>query len=141
MRHLLRTFCVVVLAVLLAPAAFPAERAFPFGQELLLDAQPMRPGKRMPILTIELNGDAKIDLWCRTVPARVELSESAIRIEPGPLPQELPEMQSAGQCTPERIYADEQMLAALAGVTSWRWEDSAVLLFGPTNMTFRAATN
>jgi len=101
----------------------------------------MRPGKRMPILTIESNGDAKIDLWCRTVPARVELSESAIRIEPGPLPQEPPEMQSAGQCTPERINADEQMLAALAGVTSWRWEESAVLLLGPTNMTFRAATN
>lgn len=133
--------CAIILLALLAPGAFAAERPFPYGQELLLDAEPMRPGKRMPILTIESNGDAKIDLWCRTVPARIELSESGIRIEAGSLPQELPEMQSAGQCTPERIRADEQMLAVLAEVTGWRWENGAIMLLGPTTMTFRAATN
>lgn len=141
MRGLLTAFRVAALLTLLVPGAFAAERAFPYGQELLLDAEPMRPGKRMPILTIESNGDARIDLWCRTILARVELFESAIRIEPGALPQELPAMQSTGQCTPERIQADEQMLGALTKVTAWRWEDGGVLLIGPATMTFRAATN
>jgi hypothetical protein len=95
-----------------------AGEPFPFGQELLLDAAPMRPGKRMPILTVEANGDARIDLWCRTVPARVEVADMAIKIEAAPLPEELPAMQGAGQCTPERIKADEEMLAKFRPATN-----------------------
>ena len=69
--------------------------------------------KRMPILTVETNGDARIDLWCRTVPARVEIADMAVKIEAAPLPGDLPAMQGAGQCTPERIKADEEMLASI----------------------------
>ena len=36
-------------------AGFPAD-PFPLDQELLLDAAPMRPGKRMPVLSVEPNG-------------------------------------------------------------------------------------
>jgi hypothetical protein len=114
---------------------------FPFGQELLLDASPMRPGKRMPILTVEANGDARIDLWCRTVPARVEIADMQIKIEAGPLPDDLPAMQGAGQCTPERIKADEEMLASIVQVTEWRREGDAILLIGSATMKFRPATN
>jgi hypothetical protein len=118
-----------------------AAEPFPFGQELLLDAAPMRPGKRMPILTVEANGDARIDLWCRTVPARVEITDMAMKIEAAPLPEELPAMQGAGQCTPERIKADEEMLASIVQVTEWRREGDAILLIGPASMKFRPATN
>ncbi len=119
-------------------AGTPAE-SFPFDQELLLDAAPMRPGKRMPILTVEQNGNARIDLWCRTVPAHVEISDTAIKIEPGPLPEGLPEMLSAGQCTPERIQADEEMLAALTQAASWHREGEGVVLEGPKTFKFRAS--
>ncbi|HZP70985.1 MAG TPA: hypothetical protein VFB29_13665 [Pseudolabrys sp.] len=118
-----------------------AAEPFPFGQELLLDAEPMRPGKRMPILTVESNGNARIDLWCRTVPARVEITDMAIRIEAAPLPEELPAMQSAGQCTPERIKADDDMLASIVQVTEWRRDGDAILLVGSVTMKFRPATN
>jgi len=118
-----------------------AAEPFPFDQELLFDAPPMRPGKRMPILTVEANGGARIDLWCRTVPARVEIADMAIKIEAGPLPEELPAMQGAGQCTPERIKADEEMLASIVQVTEWRREGDAILLTGPSTMKFRPATN
>jgi hypothetical protein len=114
---------------------------FPFDQELLLDAPPMRPGKRIPILTVEANGNARIDLWCRTVPARVEIADVAIKIEAGPLPEELPAMQGAGQCTQERIKADEEMLASIIQVTEWRRDGDAILLIGPATMKFRPATN
>ena len=118
-----------------------AAEPFPFAQELLLDAAPMRPGKRMPILTVEANGDARIDLWCRTVPARVEITDMAMKIEAAPLSEELPAMQGAGQCTPERIKADEEMLASIVQVTEWRREGDVILLVGPATMKFRPATN
>jgi hypothetical protein len=131
----------VLAAALLFLVHGPALSAdtFPFDRELLLDATPMRPGKRMPILTVEENGTARLDLWCRTVPARVEISDMAIRIEPGPLPEDLPAMQSAGQCTPERIKADEEILAAFSQVTGWRRQGEAIVLEGATTLKFRAS--
>ena len=117
-------FACAALAIILSSGLATAADQFPFDQELLLDTAPMRPAKRMPILTVEPNGNAKIDLWCRTVPARVEISDATIKIEAGPLPEDLPAMQSAGQCTPERMQADEEMLAALVQVTRhWRTND------------------
>jgi len=138
-NELVRGTVVALLLILCGPGL--SGEPFPFDQELLLDAAPMQPGKRMPILTVESNGNARIELWCRTVPARVELSEGEMKIEAGPLPEELPAMQSAGQCTPERIQADEQMLAALTQVSNWSWQDGEILLVGPTTMKFRSATN
>jgi hypothetical protein len=137
----LRRGAAAVLVLLSFCGADVAAESFPFGQELLLDAPPMRPGKRMPILTVEANGNARIDLWCRTVPARVEIADRAIKIEAGPLPEELPAMQGAGQCTPERIKADEEMLASIIQVTEWRRDGDTILLIGPATMTFRPATN
>jgi hypothetical protein len=140
-RDVLRGGAAVALLFLLLCGVAVAAEPFPFGQELLLDAAPMRPGKRMPILTVEANGEARIDLWCRTVPARVEIADVAIKIEAGPLPEALPAMQGAGQCTPDRIQADGDLLIALAQVTGWRREDDAIVLVGATPLRFRAATN
>lgn len=132
-------FACAALAVILSSGLATAADQFPFDQELLLDAAPMRPAKRMPILTVEPNGNAKIDLWCRTVPARVEISDATIKIEAGPLPEDLPAIQSAGQCTPERMQADEEMLAALVQVTSWRREGESVVLEGSRELKFRTS--
>lgn len=131
-------FACAALAVVLSSGLATAADLFPFDQELLLDAAPMRPAKRMPILTVEPNGNAKIDLWCRTVPARVEISDATIKIEAGQLPEDLPAMQSAGQCTPERMQADEEMLASLVQVTGWRREGERVVLEGSKELKFRA---
>jgi hypothetical protein len=125
-----------ILALLTCGSSIAAE-PFPFDQELLLDAVPMRPGKRMPLLTVEPNGSARIDLWCRTVPARMEISEAAMKIEAGPLPEGQPEMMSAGQCTPERMQADEELLAALSQVSGWRWDGEGLMLEGPKPLRFR----
>jgi len=139
-RHVsLRGALAAVFLMLACGAGAIAADSFPFDQELLLDAAPMRPGKRMPILTVEPNGNARVDLWCRTVSARVEISEAEMKIEAGPLPEELPAMQSAGQCTPERIQADEEMLTTLTQVTSWRRDGEGVVLQGRQNLNFRVS--
>jgi heat shock protein HslJ len=126
-----------VLLLLLTPAAGWAAGEFPFDQELLLDVAPKRPVKRVPILTVEPNGNATIELWCKTVRARVQLSDSAIRIDAGALPDALPAMMSDGQCSPERMQADADTLAALVQVSAWRWRGGAVLLVGPATLRFR----
>jgi heat shock protein HslJ len=133
-----------ILAIaLLSIASFcqAAEADFPFDQELLLDAAPMRPAKRMPMLTVAQNGTATIDLWCKTVTGHVELSDAAIKIEPEPLPDGLPQMMSNGQCTEARMQADTDMLAAISQVTAWRRQGSAVILAGPTTLKFRPVSN
>jgi heat shock protein HslJ len=129
-------WCVLAAGLLAAWVPSRAAEPFPFDQELLLDVQPMRPIKRVPVLMVAPNGAATIDLWCKTVKGRVELSNDEIRIEPGPLPDGLPQYMSAGQCTPERMQADEATLAALAQVTAWRRQRRAVVLVGPTTMRF-----
>lgn len=131
-----RGVAAIVLSFLACGAAKPAD-LFPFDQEFLLDAAPMRPGKRMPILLVEQNGNAKIDLWCKTVSARIEISDTAMKIEAGPLPEGLPEMLSAGQCTPERIQADQELLATLTQVTGWQRQNGGIVLLGPTALKFR----
>lgn len=127
-----------VLVFLTCGAGVPAE-SFPFDRELLLDAAPMRPGKRMPLLVVEPNGNARIDLWCRTVSARIEISDAAMKIEAGPLPEGQPEMMSAGQCTPERMQADEELLSTLGQITGWRRAGDGVVLEGPKPLTFRVS--
>jgi hypothetical protein len=127
-----------VLVLLACGAGIPAE-TFPFDRELLLEAPPMRPGKRMPILAVEPNGNARIDLWCRTVPARADVSDATIKIEAGPLPEEMPTMQSAGQCTPERVQADEEFLATLTQMTGWRRLGDGIVLEGPKTLKFHAS--
>lgn len=131
---------VAVLLLLSGACAFAAEQ-FPFDQELTLDAAPMRPGKRMPMLGVAPNGDAAIGLWCKTVPAHVEFSDNTIKIDAGPLPDALPEMMGRDQCTPARIQADSDLLSALTQVATWHLQGSAVVLVGPKTLKFRPPTN
>ena len=137
--------CAAFVGAMIAPGFAPALAQpldqFPFDQELLLETPPMRPGKRMPSLTVERSGNAIIDLWCRSVPARVEFSETAIKLEAAPLTDELPQMQSGGQCTPERIAADGVLLEKLTQVTAWQRQGSILTLDGAVPLRFRAGTN
>jgi heat shock protein HslJ len=112
---------------------------FPFDQDLLLNAAPMGRVKRVPILNVAVDGRATIDLWCRTVHGRVQLSDRAMQIEPGPLPVGLPQYMVDGQCTPERMQADNDTLAALAQVTGWYRRGDTVTLTGSQTLRFRVS--
>jgi heat shock protein HslJ len=135
--------CVAVLALVISSIFGSARTAepFPFDQELVLDVRPMAPVKRVPILTVTTTGEATIDLWCKTVHGRVEFADRAIRIEPGPLPDALPQYMTVGQCTPERMQADQDTLALLAQVTSWRKQGTAVVLGGPIALRFLVSSH
>lgn len=131
----------LALTLLGLAGAVRAAQPFPFDQMLMLDIAPMRPIKRVPLLTVAKSGEATIGLWCKTVRGRVELSDSAIRIEPGPLPDALPQYMIDGQCSDARLQADQDTLAALSQVTGWSARGDALVLSGPTTFRFRLSTN
>jgi hypothetical protein len=69
------------------------------------------------------------------------LTETTIKLEAAPLPDEVPQMQSAGQCTPERLAADAVLLEKFTQATSWQRQGGILVLDGPAPMRFRAGTN
>ena len=93
----------------------------------------MRGGKRVPVLSVEQNGRAQIDLWCKRGGGQAAIAGDAITITVGDMKDE--------PCTPERAQADEDMLAALSGVTNWSARGDVVTLTGAKALRFRAATN
>ena len=142
-KRMMRGLAVVVLAVGALTPGHAADE-FPFDQELLLDVEPIPPAKRVPVLTVSDDGSTTIDLWCRTVAARVQIEQHAIRIETAPLPEALPLYMSDGQCTETRMQADVEFLAALTQVTDWQRTGDGVVLNGPAELKplrFRASSH
>jgi hypothetical protein len=135
-----RGLCCLVLATLwaLLANARAGDAAFPFGVELMLDTARLPGGKRIPMIEIEDNGSATIDLWCVSVRASATVGDGALTIvvaDPPPPPPPPP------QCTPARQAGDQDLLAALSQVTAWRLRGEVVELVGPTTLRFRRMTN
>jgi hypothetical protein len=126
--------CLLMLVVNALTPTLASESAFPFDRELMLDAAPLPGSKRMPTIEIGENGAAAIDLWCASVRGRANVGADTISIVPGG------PVQSA-QCAPERQSGDENLLAALAQVTSWRRQGDILELRGATTLRFRLMTN
>jgi len=128
-------FCVLIAALLLGPLGFAraADNTFPFGTELMLDVEPLYGSKRIPMIEIQDDGTAAIDLWCASVHASATVGENSITIVAEPA--------EPAQCTPERQSGDETLLAALSQVTNWRRDGDVIELIGPTTLRFRAMTN
>src|SRR5262249_17546527 len=124
-------FMVLVSVVPIAQAG--AGEPFPFGSTLILDTAPIRGSKRIPIIEIQENGIAPIDLWCAGGRAQATVADGSIAIVPGHLP--------SAQWDPERPPRDANLLAALAQVTNWRRNGELVELIGVTPLRFRLMTN
>jgi heat shock protein HslJ len=122
---------VAAFVISVAPTAFA--QSFPFGRELLLDVDPMRGSKKIPVLDIGENGTAEIDLWCNSVKAQLIVAGDTITIITGEM--------SARQCPPDRARADDDLLAALNQTTNWRMESSALVFTGGKTLRFRVQTN
>ena len=128
-----QSWCLAVLAVLGAAAAFAAERNFPFDQELLLDTAPMRGSKRIPSIEVQSNGRATIDLWCASGRGHVRVDGEAISIVPYGMAETA--------CPPERVQRDVDMLSVLTQVTTWRREGDTVVLIGPQVLRYRLSAH
>ncbi len=140
-----RCVCWLVWAALassILPAADAAgESSFPFGSELMLDAAPIPGSKRVPMIEIEENGTASIDLWCASVQAAATVGDDTIAIVSGEIATVSGEIEPA-QCTPERQSRDADLLAALSQATGWRRDGDVIeFFFGATTLRFLLMTN
>jgi heat shock protein HslJ len=127
---MLRRVCFVV-GFLITSAAQAQD--FPYSRDLVLDARPMRGGKRVPVLSVEPNGAAQIDLWCKRGQGQAVIAGDTITI--------IVQNMTDETCTPERAQADEQLILALSQVTTWSFRGDVVTLNGGSTLRFRAAAN
>jgi heat shock protein HslJ len=136
-RRLFHPLAAVVLLLSFAASAVPvpaiAGPEFPFGQELLLDVNPMPGSKQVPSLEVGANGATAIDLWCNRMQGQIVVVGNTISILRGPI--------IVRECSPERMRGDDEVLAALLQVTRWKREGDIVILEGAKRMRFRIATN
>jgi hypothetical protein len=132
-RHRRSTLRLAALAVAVAVGTALANETFPFGSELMLDTAPMHGSKRIPMIEIEDNGTASIDLWCASVKAQATVNDAALTIVPGDAP--------AAPCDPDRQARDADLLATLTQVTGWRRSGEVIELTGATPLRFRLMTN
>jgi heat shock protein HslJ len=109
-------------------AGIAADRGFPYDSVLLLEAKPMKGSKRIPVLQIESRGETSIDLWCNSVTARLVVVDNTITIILGSPTQK--------QCEPDRMQADDDLMAALEQVATWRRQDDLLVLQGERSLRF-----
>jgi hypothetical protein len=134
-RRFLRRAAVV--AALAAPAfwvtAAGADEAFPFGFEMTLEAAPQPGSKRIPTLEIGDNGEAKLDLWCKSGTGQFSVAGNTVIFVPGQLQNR--------DCPPARAQADDDLVTALSEASSWRRRGDLVSFAGTKPLRFRINTN
>jgi hypothetical protein len=110
-----------------------AEEGFPFGFEMTLDGPPQAGSKRIPTLEIGDNGEAKLDLWCKSGTGQFSVAGNTVIFVPG-------QLQDSG-CTPPRAQADDELVAALSEATTWRRRGDQVSFTGTKPLRFHLNTN
>jgi heat shock protein HslJ len=135
MYRLMRVLLVTVSVVSAAAAARAADGDFPYESELILDVAPMRGSKQIPNMDIGPQGQASIQLWCNSVTGQLVVAGDTVTIITG--------QPTTQACPPERMQADDQLLAALAQVMRWRRSGSVITFEGDgaTPIRFRMPTN
>jgi hypothetical protein len=135
-RSFLRLSVVVATlaaVVFLASPAARAEDGFPFGFEMTLDTLPQPGSKRIPTLEIGDNGEAKLDLWCKTGTGQFSVAGNTVIFVAGQLQDR--------DCPPARAQADDDLVAALGEASTWRRRGDLVSFAGTKPLRFRINTN
>ena len=126
------------LAPVLAWAVFNASPAcaddgFPFGFEMTLDAARQPGSKRIPTLEIGDSGEATLELWCKGGKGQFSVAGNTVIFVAGPLEDRA--------CPPARAQADDELVAALSEVATWKRQGDLVSFIGTKPLRFRLNTN
>jgi hypothetical protein len=128
----------VTLALAAAVTAFKsvpasAEDGFPFGFEMSLETAPQAGSKRVPTLEIGDNGEATLDLWCKSGTGQFSVAGNTVIFVPGPLQDR--------SCPSARAQADDDLVAALGEAATWKRQGDLVSFIGTRPLRFRINTN
>ena len=118
-------------ALTLTPAR--ADDGFPFEMQMQLDVNRMPGSKRIPNLDIGEAGEVVFELWCKGGKGQFSVAGNTVIFVAGAMENR--------SCPPDRAQADDELLAALAEIGTWKRQDDLVLLVGPKTLRFRINTN
>jgi heat shock protein HslJ len=110
-----------------------ADDGFPFEMQMQLDVNRMPGSKRIPNLDIGEAGEVVLELWCKGGKGQFSVAGNTVIFVAGAMENR--------SCPPDRAQADDELLAALAEVGTWKRQDDLVLLVGPKTLRFRINTN
>jgi hypothetical protein len=130
---LCRAVALALLASVAATSATKAESGFPFGMEMTLDALPQAGSKRVPDLDVGDNGEVVLELWCKGGRGQFSVAGNTVIFVAGAMENR--------SCPPDRAQADDELIAALTDVSTWKRQDDLVLLIGAKTLRFRINTN
>ncbi|WP_234685484.1 META domain-containing protein [Bradyrhizobium monzae] len=120
-------------ASLVMSAVARAEEGFPFGTEMTLEAVPQPGSKRIPNLEIGDNGEVVVELWCKGGKGQFSVAGNTVIFVPGAIQDR--------SCPPAKAQADDELVAALAAVETWKRQGDVLTLIGPKQLRFRANGN
>jgi META domain len=121
------------IAVGLFSTSAIAEDGFPFGFEMKLEVAPQPGSKRIPTLEIGDNGEAKLDLWCKSGSGQFSVAGSTVIFVPGQFQDR--------DCPPVKAQADDEIVAALGEAATWKRRGDLVSFIGSKPLRFRINTN
>jgi heat shock protein HslJ len=131
-RHLKFAAAISLSAAFLGIVPAQAQE-FPFGLEMTLEAARMPGSKRIPSIEIGDNGEVVLELWCKGGKGQFSVAGNTIIFVPG-------EMENR-TCPPDRAQADDDLIAALGDVATWRRQGDFITLAGSKQLRFRINTN
>ncbi|KJC45589.1 META domain-containing protein [Bradyrhizobium sp. LTSP857] len=120
-------------AVLAMSTVACAEEGFPFGTEMTLEAVPQSGSKRIPNIEIGDNGEVVLELWCKGGKGQFSVAGNTVIFVPGQIQDR--------SCPQAKAQADDDLVAALAAVETWKRQGDVLTLIGPKPLRFRANGN
>jgi len=129
----LKQMVCAAVALLAMSVVAHAEEGFPFGTEMTLEAAPLPGSKRIPNLEIGDNGEVVLELWCKGGKGQFSVAGNTVIFVPGQIQDR--------SCPPARAQADDDLVAALAAVETWKRQGDVLTLIGPKTLRFRSNGN
>jgi heat shock protein HslJ len=132
-RRLKFVAAISLLSAAILDTAPVQAQEFPFGLEMTLDASRMPGSKRIPSLDIGDNGEVVLELWCKGGKGQFSVAGNTIIFVPGAMEDR--------NCPPDRVQADDDLIAALSEAATWRRQGDFVSFAGARTLRFRINTN
>jgi heat shock protein HslJ len=123
----------LVTAIVLPFSPTRADDGFPFGAEMQLDVDRQRGSKRIPNLEIGDAGEVALELWCKGGKGQFSVAGNTVIFVPGAMENR--------SCPPDRAQQDDELIAALAAVGTWKRQGDFVSFIGTKTLRFRINTN
>jgi hypothetical protein len=110
-----------------------ADDGFPFGTEMTLDVGRQPGSKRIPNIEIGDAGEVVLELWCKGGKGQFSVAGNTVIFVAGAMENR--------NCAPDRAHADDDLIAALMDVATWKRQGDFVSFVGAKTLRFRINTN